>query len=200
ERLKRELGAFVQEVSRLRPLVLFLDDLHWADASTVDLLAYIGSRCAALRLLLVPTYRPTDLLLSKHPFIPVKRDLQTRGVCREVALELLDRQDVGRYLALEFPEHRFPEELAALIHSKTEGNPLFMVDLLRHLRDRQVLAQEQGRWVLAQSLPDLERELPESVESMIERKIGQLGEEDRRLLGAGSVQGYECGAAGRGRG
>ena len=182
-------------MSRLRPLLLFLDDLHWADASTVDLLAYIGSKCAGLRLLLVLTYRPTDLLLSKHPFVPVKQDLQARGVCREIALELLTRHDIERYLALEFPQHRFPEELAALIHAKTEGNPLFMVDLLRHLRDRQVLAQEQGRWVLAQSLPDLERELPESVRSMIERKIAQLGEEDRRVLVAASVQGSEFEAA-----
>jgi predicted ATPase len=195
ERLKRELGAFLQEVSRLRPLLLFLDDLHWADASTVDLLAYIGSKCAALRILLVVTYRPTDLLLGKHPFIPVKQDLQARGVCREVVMDLLIRQDLERYLALEFPEHRFPEEFASLIHNKTEGNPLFMVDLLRHLRDRQVLAHEQGRWVLAQSLPELERELPESVRSMIERKIAQLGEEDRRLLVAASVQGYEFDAA-----
>src|SRR5206468_11867007 len=163
---------------------------HWADASTVDLLAYVGSKCATLRTLQLLTYRPTDLLLSKHPFVPVKQDLQAHGVCREVALELLNRQDVERYLALEFPEHRFPEELAALIHDKTEGNPLFMVDLLRHLRDRQVLAQEQGRWVLAHSLPDLERELPESVRSMIERKLAQLGEEDRRLLVAASVQGF----------
>jgi predicted ATPase len=195
ERLKRELVAFLAEVARLRPLLLFLDDLHWADASTVDLLAYIGGKCAALRILLVLTYRPTDLLLGKHPFIPVKQDLQARGVCREVALELLSRQDIERYLALEFPEHGFPEGLTALIHDKTEGNPLFMVDLLHHLRDRQELAVEQGRWVLAQSLPNLERELPESVRSMIERKIAQLGDEDRRLLVAASVQGYEFDAA-----
>ena len=70
-----------------------------------------------------------------------------------------------------------------------------MVDLLRHLRDQQVFTQEQGRWVLARSLPDLQRELPESVRSMIERKIAQLGEEDRRLLVAASVQGYEFEAA-----
>src|SRR5262249_20056605 len=100
-----------------------------------------------------------------------------------------------RYLALEFPQHRFPDELAAVIQARTEGNPLCMVDLLRHLRDRQVFVQEQGRWVLAQSLPDLQRELPESVRSMIERKIAQLGEEDRRLLVAASVQGYEFEAA-----
>src|SRR5262249_53907278 len=61
ERLKRELGVFLHEVSRLRPLVFFLDDVHWADASTVDLLAYLGSRCAGLRLLVVLTYRPTEM-------------------------------------------------------------------------------------------------------------------------------------------
>jgi predicted ATPase len=143
----------------------------------------------------VLTYRPTDLLLGKHPFLPVKRDLQARGLCRDVALELLSRQDIEQYLALEFPEHRFPDGLAALIHAKTEGNPLFMVDLLRHLRARQVLAQDQGRWALAQSLPNLEQELPESIRSMIERKIDQLGEEDRRLLLAASVQGYEFDSA-----
>ena len=195
ERLKRELGAFLQEVSRLRPLLLFLDDLHWADASTVDLLAYLGGKCAGLRALLVLTYRPTDLLLGKHPFGPVKLDLQARGVCREVALEFLTRPDIERYLALEFPEHRFPEEFAALVHARTEGSPLFMVDLLRYLRDRQVLTQEQGRWTLGQSVPDLQRELPESVRSMIQRKIDQLGEDDRRLLVAASVQGYEFDSA-----
>ena len=145
ERLKRELGAFLQEVSRSRPLLLFLDDLHWADASTIDLLAYIGSRCAGLPLLLLLTYRPTDLLLSKHPFVPLKQDLQARGVCREVVMELLLRQELERYLALEFPQHCFPDEFAALIHGKTEGNPLFMVDLLRHLRDRAASSPQEPR-------------------------------------------------------
>jgi predicted ATPase len=70
-----------------------------------------------------------------------------------------------------------------------------MVDLLRHLRDRKGIAQEEDRWVLAQSLSDLERTLPESVRSMIERKIAQLGEEDRRVLVAASVQGSEFEAA-----
>jgi predicted ATPase len=195
ERLKRELGAFLQEASQLRPLLLFIDDLHWADASTVDLLAYLGGRCDGMRALFVFTYRPTDLVLSKHPFGPIKLDLQARGVCREMALEFLSRLDLDRYLALEFPENVFPEEFAALIHARTEGSPLFMADLLRYLRDRQALRQEQGRWTLQQSVPDLRKELPESVRGMIQRKIEQLGEDDRRLLVAASVQGYEFDSA-----
>jgi len=195
ERLKRELAAFLQEMARLQPLVLFLDDLHWADASTVDLLAYVGNKCAAIRLLLVLSYRPSDLLLRQHPFLHVKLELQGRGVCREILLAFLGRSDIERYLALEFPEHGFPAEFAVLIHARTEGNPLFMVDLLRYLSERGVIAQEQGRWALTQSVTDIQQELPESVRSMIQRKIDQLSEADRRLLMAASVQGCEFDAA-----
>jgi predicted ATPase len=195
ERRKRELGVFLRELSRLRPLVLFLDDIHWADPSSADLLAYLGSRFDGLSLLLVLTYRPSDLLRSQHPFGPVKLDLQGRGVCREIALPYLSRDDIERYLALAFVGHQLPEELADVLHARTEGNPLFVVDLLRYLRDRGVIVQDHGRWALGQAVPDLRRELPESVRSMIQRKLDQLAETDRRLLTAASVQGPEFQAA-----
>ncbi|MBV9122771.1 MAG: protein kinase, partial [Planctomycetes bacterium] len=195
ERLKRELLAFVQELTRLRPLLLFLDDLHWADMSTVDLLAYLGQRCAGLRLLVLLTYRPTELRRGPHPFLPVQRELQGRGVCREIALSFLERADIDRYLALTFPGHAFPAELVALLHARTGGNPLFLCDLVRYLQDRGVLAETQGRWRLAQAVPDLRRELPASVRSLIEQKIARLDEAGRRLLGTASVQGQEFDAA-----
>jgi predicted Ser/Thr protein kinase len=146
ERRKREFGMFLQEVSRRCPLVMFLDDIHWADPSSVDLLAYLGTKCSAWRLLLVLTYRSSDLLRSQHPFGPVKLELQGRGVCREISLPFLSRGDFDHYLALAFAGHQFPAELAAVLHARTEGNPLFMVDLLRYLRDRGVIVQDQGRW------------------------------------------------------
>ena len=195
ERMKREMGAFIQELSGRRPLVLFFDDLHWADASTIDLLGYLASKFEAMRLLIIVTYRQSDLLLEKHPFLQLKPDLQARGLCHEIPLEFLSRAEIEEYLALEFPENRFPAEFAALIHAKTEGSPLFMADLARYLRDRQVITQERGAWVLAQSVPELERALPESVRGMIERKIIHLSEEDRRLLVVASVQGYEFDSA-----
>jgi serine/threonine protein kinase/tetratricopeptide (TPR) repeat protein len=195
ERMKRELGAFLQEVGRLRPLVLFIDDLQWADVSTIDMLSFLAGKFDALNALIVVTYRPSDMLLSKHPFLQIKPDLQARGVCRELKLEFLNEAEIAEYLALEFPDHRFPPGMPALIHAKTEGNPLFMADLAHYLRDRGVNATESGRWELGQPLPDLERELPESVRGMIERKIAQLDEEDRKLLAAASVQGYEFDSA-----
>src|SRR5262249_28977241 len=84
---------------------------------------------------------------------------------------------------------------AALLHARTEGNPLFLTALVRYLRDRGVLAEHQGVWALAQALPDLRHDLPESVRSLIERKIAQLDESGRRLLQAASVQGQEFDAA-----
>ena len=193
ERMKRELFAFVQELSRVRPVVLFLDDLHWADVSTVDLLSYLGSKSGSTKLLLVGTYRPAELQAARHPFLEVKLELQGHGRCREILLDFLDSEEVASYLALEFPENRFPPELSALIHSKTEGNPLFMADLVRYLRDQGVIAEQQGRWSLVRPVTD--NELPESVRSMIQRKINQLSDEDRRLLVAASVQGQEFDSA-----
>jgi predicted ATPase len=195
EHMKQELLAFLHELSRVRPLVFFLDDIHWADVSTVDLLAYLGVRCAGLRLLLVLTYRPTELLVARHPFRQVMLELQGRGVCRDVRLGFLGRADIDAYLALAFPGHALPADFADLIHARTEGNPLFMVDLLRDLRERGVIAEDRGRWGLARAVPDLQNELPESVRGLIQRKLDRLDGGDYRLLAAASVQGYEFDSA-----
>jgi predicted ATPase len=195
ERLKRELVAFLEEASRTQPLVLFIDDIHWADDSTVDMLGYVASRFGAMRLLVVVTYRPEELLRERHPFLRVKQDLQARGCCFELELGFLNPTDLETYLRVEFREHRFPPSFAALVHEKTEGNPLFMVEVLRYLRDQGVLSKQGGAWALSQALPDIARSLPESVRSMIQRKIDVLSEDDRRLLLAASVQGYEFDAA-----
>jgi serine/threonine protein kinase/predicted ATPase len=195
ERRKRELGVFVRELSRLRPFVLFLDDIHWADPSSADLLAYLGGQCAELHILLVLTYRPSDLARSQQPFATAQLELQGRGICREIALPSLSRIDLDHYLQLAYPGHHFPEEFAAALQAKTGGNPLFMVHLLRYLRERKVIVQDQGRWVLTQAVPELQRELPESVRSMVQRKTDQLSEADRRLLKAASIQGLEFDSA-----
>jgi tetratricopeptide (TPR) repeat protein/predicted Ser/Thr protein kinase len=195
ERMKRELAACLQEVSRVRPLVLFLDDLQWADVSTVDMLAYLGTKLESMQLLVIGTYRPADLLVPAHPFVEVKLELQGHGLAREIAVGFLTRDDVAAYLALEFPEHDFPPDLPVLLHKRTEGNALFMADQVRYLKDHGVITRREGRWVLAQSLAEVQQGLPESVRSMIEKKIGRLTDGDRRLLTAASVLGYEFDSA-----
>src|SRR5712691_984480 len=194
-RMKLELATFLEAVCQASPLVLFFDDVHWIDPSTVDILAYLGSRIAALRLLIVLAYRPSEMLLGKNVFWPMKLDLQTHGVCREISLDFLTQEEVAQYLALEFPGHGFSPAFPALVHGRTEGSPLFMVDLLRYLLDQGAIVKGAGGWALAESLPDIERGLPESVRSMIERQLGQLAPIDRRLLVVASVQGQEFDSA-----
>ena len=195
ERMKRELGALCQELSRKQPLVISIDDLHWADVSTIDMLNYLAGRFAQMRVLVLETHRQSDMALARHPFLAIRRDLQSRGLFEEVALGFLDLPDVERYLLLQFPGHRFPADFATVIHAKTEGSPLFMADLVRYLRDTGGIVEEDGRWALARSLPEGPRDLPESVRGMIQRKIEQVDERDRKLLVAASVQGHEFDSA-----
>jgi serine/threonine protein kinase/predicted ATPase len=196
ERLKREITALLRELSRSQPLMLFFDDVHWADSSTIDLLGYVSARFDELRTLIVVTSRPSDLLLTNHPFLVLRRELQARRVCHEIVLDMLTLADVERYLSLEFRDHRFPAALAHLVHAKTEGSPLFMADVIRYLANKGTIAQDSnGRWALLGSLDAIGAELPESVRAMIDRKIAQLGEDDRVLLTAASVQGYEFDSA-----
>jgi len=195
ERMKRELASFLQEAARARPLVLFFDDVHWSDVSTVDMLAYVSTKLPSMRLLIVATYRPSELALSQNPFSSVKLDLQSRRICREISLPFLTREEVSDYLALSFPDHRFPADFAGFLHEKTEGSPLFLSGLFHDLRAREILALENGHWRLVRPLPAIERELPESVRSMIQRKIEKLDDADRQLLVAAGVQGYEFDSA-----
>ena len=195
-RMKREMAALLEEASRLHPVVLFLDDLHWADASTIDLLGYLADRLASMHLLVVSTFRPSELAQARHPFLSLKLDLQARGVCREVSLDYLSADAVANYVALECPGHALPAELLSLIYQRTEGHALFLVDLISDLKRRGVIAKStKGQCVLAEGLSALERELPESVRSMIQRKLGALGNSDRQLLAAAAVQGGDFCAA-----
>ncbi len=198
ERMKLELAALLSDTSRRQPLVIFFDDLHWADVSTIDILAYLAGKFDEMRVLIIVTYRPSALVLAKHPFLSVKLNLQARGVCSEVSPPFLTRDEIKDYLDLNFPDHRLPADLPQLIHAKTEGSPLFVADLVRYLRDRKVIAQDpsaDNRWAMVKTLPDLERELPASVRAMIEEKIAQLNDDDRRLLVTASVQGNEFDSA-----
>jgi len=195
ERLKREMAALFEEVSRERPLILFIEDLHWADISTVDILNYLASRFDGMRVLLIVTYRPAEMAAAQHPFRSISHDLQSRGLFTELSLDFLDLDDIERYLALAFPGHAFPPSFAALIHARTEGSPLFVVDLVRYVHDAGGIREEDGRWVLSGALPESPRELPASVRGMIARKIEMLDAEDRRLLVAASVQGDEFDSA-----
>ena len=195
ERMLREMAEAVEALTAEAPLVLALEDLHWSDTATVDLLSLLARRQEPARLLLIGTYRPVDVLVSQHPLENVKLDLQARGRCQELPLEPLDSTAVADYLRERFAGHAFPSELARVINRRTEGNPLFMVSLVEDLVARARIVMGDGRWELHAKLEEVEVGVPENLRQMLERRIGQLEEEERRVLAAGSVAGMEFSAA-----
>ncbi|MFL6417424.1 MAG: ATP-binding protein [Bryobacteraceae bacterium] len=174
---------------------MFIDDVHWADVSTVDLLSYVIPHCGSLPVLVVATYRPSDMMLANHPFLEAKLELQTRGLCTELALGSLQREDIENYIDSEFPGNEFPAEFAAAVARRTEGSPLFLADLLRDLRGANLISNEPGAWVLGRPVAEIEGTLPDSVRGMIARKIGRLSESHRRLLEPASIQGLQFDSA-----
>lgn len=194
-RLKREFRALLDALSQRQPVLLFIDDLHWSDESTVDLLSYLGQDAQRKRLLILGTYRPVDSATGNQPFEQLRRDFVARGWARDVALPFLSPDEVATYLDRQFPAHRFPDSLAELLHERTEGSPLFIHGLVRILRERDVITEEEQSWVVAENPLASGRELPESIANLIEATLSQLTTEDRQLLQSASVQGVEFDAA-----
>src|SRR6185312_9019802 len=136
ERMLREMADAIDALSSESPLLFVLEDLHWSDYSTLDLVSYLARRGDRASLMIIGTYRPVDLILGDHPLKGVKRELQAHGLCRELALEYLSEDKIADYLTAKFPSHQFPPRFRRMIHRRTEGNPLFMVNLLDYLTDQ----------------------------------------------------------------
>lgn len=188
ERMRRELVEAFEEITRSYSLCIALEDLHWSDLATTELIGYLSKRIGSLRLLILGTYRPSELLAGSHPLRSILLEMQGRGVAHEIALEFLSEEDVRTYIDLEFPDHRFPQPFASWVYRKTEGSPLFMVDLLHYLVEGQAIVQGP-HWQLVRPIEALEGEVPASVRSMIERKIETVSEEQRQWLTVAAVQG-----------
>ena len=121
ERMLREMAEAIEALTADAPLVLVLEDLHWSDTATLDLVSLLARRQETARLLLIGTYRPVDVSVSQHRLEDVRRELHARGRCQELSLDLLGEAAVADYLRERFAGHAFPFELARVIHRRTEG-------------------------------------------------------------------------------
>jgi predicted ATPase len=174
--------------------VLVLEDLHWADYSTLDLVSALGRRREPARLLVIATYRPVEAVLSGHPLRSVQQDLQARGLCHELALGLLAEEAVADYLAARLPGGP-PAGLASLLYQRTEGHPLFLVGLVDSWLNDEVLTPREAGWELTTDLEALAGGVPASVRALIEKQLDRLGRDELRVLEGASVAGVEFAAA-----
>jgi DNA-binding winged helix-turn-helix (wHTH) protein/tetratricopeptide (TPR) repeat protein len=190
-RMLREMGDALEALSELEPVMLLLEDMHWADPSSSDLLRLLGQRAAARRILILATLRGNEVELQNHPLKNVRRELCAHDQCDEVALPLLDRSAIESYIDARFHPHQLPIDLADLILQATEGHPLFATRLLQMLVERADIRQLEGRWHLARPTAELELTVPNGVRGLIQKKLDSLGEDDLRALQHASVIGVE---------
>jgi len=132
-----------------------LEDLHWSDYATLDLVAWLARRQEPARLLLLGTYRPVEVLTREHPLRGVQQALQLHGHCAELPLAFLSEAAVAAYLTRRLAGYQEPAALARIIHQRTDGNPLFMVHVVEELLTQGRIVEQQGGWVL-HTTPDAE--------------------------------------------
>jgi len=189
----RMFDAVVDLLARVgerAPLLLVLDDLHWADASSVELLMWVSRAAQPLRLAIVGTYRDTDVARS-HPFAAALADLRRIAGVDRVPLSGLDESEVVTFMEMA-GGHALPEagrELAAMLWQETEGNPLFLQEVLVHLAESGAIVHDGEQWVATR--PVAEAGVPEGVRDVIGRRLSAMDDEVNEVLRAASVIGLE---------
>ena len=180
--LFESVAEYLRRASEQQPLVLILDDMHWADASSVLLLAFLSTEIAERRILILVTYRDSDVH-RRHPLFPVIADVPRRHSTHRLILPRLTPEDVSHYIALSV-DHEPDKEVVDAVIARTEGNPLFVKEVVRLW-----MAEGHQDWEV-QGLP-LSSRLPETIREVVLRHIDRLPPEPQQMLSAAAVIGRD---------
>jgi predicted ATPase len=199
----REMAKAIDAITTEQSLILWLEDLHWSDVSTIELVALLARRREPARLLIMGTYRPVDVIMTEHPLKAAKQELQLHGQCAELTVRLLSEEHIAQYLAVRWEKEPSRDHegaaqrslaegrgsdilrtVAQAIHRRTEGNPLFMVNVVDEL-----LAQGQL------DTTTVEISAPSSIRQLIEQHLERLSAEEQQMLEVASVAGIEFSVA-----
>jgi DNA-binding winged helix-turn-helix (wHTH) protein/tetratricopeptide (TPR) repeat protein len=192
-RMLREIADALERFARDRPFVLVLEDLHWSDRSTVDLIGCVARRRAATQWMVVGSLRPAHATFQDHPLLSVKQELLASGLCAERSLERLSLAEVTDYLDTRFGMASAGElqQLASRVHERTDGNALFLVNVVNDLVSRGVLVRREGGWRVVGSIERATEPIPDGLKEIIRRRMHRLTPAARRTLEAASVAGDE---------
>jgi DNA-binding SARP family transcriptional activator/tetratricopeptide (TPR) repeat protein len=166
-------------IARARPLLLVLEDMHWCETASAELLGFVANRIAAERIAIVATYRSEEIVRS-HPLRPVRRALQTHGASLTIELPRLDRAAIDRIVSRIAENGSLAAQSdAGELYARSLGNPLFLGELIREGSERTASAPAAGG-VGA---------LPATIESTIAARLARLADDARRVAGVCAVVG-----------
>jgi predicted ATPase len=195
ERMLREFCDLVEALSSERPWVIFVEDLHWSDFPTLDVLSRFARRDRKSSVMVLATYRPTDVLMDRHPIWTLHQDLQIYGHSTQLALDRLSLAEVRQYLALRFDSVEVAEALAERVFRRTQGQPLFVVSIGDYFVSQQAIVEIDGRWRLAPGEETCLEGMPRDLRDMISRQIDRLSALEQELLLIASAAGAEFASA-----
>jgi hypothetical protein len=176
--------------TQVGPVLLVLDDAHWAPAPTLLLFRHLAQAEGSCPILLVATYRETELD-RVHPFADLLADLRRRDDVERVRLAGLD-DDAVADLVEELAGHQLDGEarsMAAVVRAETEGNPFFVVQVLRHLAESGVLVRSGDRWTSPMAIAEFG--IPEGVKEVIGRRLSRLPPAGDRAVAVAAAVGRE---------
>ncbi len=192
-RLWREFAAFLANLPQ--PLVLILEDLHWSDHATLQLLSNVALRHDPLRLLVLASYRPVEVALQQHPLKTIHHELLSQGACRDLWLQPFDTAEVAAFLRGRWGDFPGLDRLAALVRERTDGNPLFVAHVANTLVADGVVQGTEQQWRLAGDVDALTIQVPDGLRQMIATRFDRLADGERDILAAGSLVGRSFSSA-----
>jgi class 3 adenylate cyclase/tetratricopeptide (TPR) repeat protein len=185
-RLFWAITGFVQTLACTSPVALLLDDLQWADASSLELLQHLARHTGGDRVLLLGTYRDVEVN-RRHPLEAAVRDLWREGLIERLEVRRLGREQTGELIAAVMgQEEAISDEFTDLLFRRTEGNAFFVQQVLHAMVERGDMVRKDGRW----DRKEIEEiEVPESVRSVVGQRLSRLAEETQEILREASVLG-----------
>jgi tetratricopeptide (TPR) repeat protein len=187
-RLLQAVTAFLSNAANVQPMMVVLEDLHDADKGTLDMLTHVSRNLAGARLLIVGTYRDMEVDRS-HPLSAALAELRRVSTYGRVLLRGLNADEVRRMLE-SITRESVPWGLAEAVHRQTEGNPLFVQEVVRYLAEEGLITRKEGRWRPTKDTP-LEMSIPEGLRDVIGKRLSLLSPECNQLLAVASVIGRE---------
>ncbi len=189
----QECTQLLKNMSEIHPLILFLDDLHWSDESSVNLLFQLSKEIQEHRIMILGTYRPADIEVTSdgkpHPMKDAVHEMKRDGTSTEIHLGFLAENNINQYLEEILGSHQLSKEFIDYLYDITEGNPLFLTEYVKLLQEEGIIDKTENIWILTEDIKNIHP--PEKVEGVIAKRIERLEDDIQEALHCASVEGEQ---------
>jgi tetratricopeptide (TPR) repeat protein len=191
EQLLDALFRLLVGITSEKPYIIFLDDLHWSDVESLNLLNYTARNIGRLKVLIVATYRPEDISISERDIesrlLKIQESLIGQVNFTHIELKRLDESSLQKMVNSLFQDSDFNENFYQSLYNETEGNPFFVIEILKLLLSEGTLEKDNGGYRLRDEYEKIS--IPGKIQDIVLRRIDNLAEEEREVLELGAVEG-----------